>query len=197
MAGVRKSDGDLPPRTYLKRGTYFYVSRETGKWISLGIDKAKAIKRGQELYDGVYRDPSLGLDFSQLEDKSIASIGRHARTTVNIFDSSKRGAKDRGLAFDLSLQDVLDLLISADGRCTATGIPFSSERESGARVSLWKPSLDRINSKQGYILGNVRIVCIAFNIAAQEHGDEVFEKLALGFLKNCQRWKIERSETEP
>lgn len=192
MAGVRQAESDLPPRTYIKRGTYFYVSRETGKWVSLGCDKAEAIRRGRDLYDGIVRDPTLGLDLSKLQDRSIASIGRHARTVTNVLESSRRGARDRGLTFELTMQDISDLLIEADGHCTATGIQFSSVREIGSRLSLWKPSLDRIDSRLGYVLGNVRFVCAAFNIAAQEHGDEVFEKMALGFLKNCQRWKIER-----
>ena len=192
MAGVRQAESDLPPRVYVKRGTYFYVSRETGKWISLGCDKEEAVRSGRDLYDGIVRDPSLGLDLSKLQDRSIASIGRNVRTAVDIFDSSKRGARDRSLVFEITKQDILDLLIAADGKCTATGIQFSTEREEGTRLALWKPSLDRIDSKLGYVHGNVRIVCAAFNIAAQEHSDEVFEKLALGFLETCQRWKIER-----
>lgn len=196
MAGIRNIKSDLPPRTYLKRGTYFYVSRETGKWVSLGRDKENAIKRGRDLYDGVVNDPSCGLDFSAISGIDIPTIGRYAMTTMRIYDSSKRGAAVRGLKFELAKQDVLDLLIEANGRCKATGIEFSNERESGSRLSLWKPSLDRIDSKFGYIDGNVRMVCAAFNIAAQEHGDNVFEKLAIGFLKTRQRWNVGTTEIE-
>ncbi len=54
MGRKRKDDSQgLPPRVYLRRGTFFYVHRDTGKWENLGHDLAAARKRAEH-----YNDPT-------------------------------------------------------------------------------------------------------------------------------------------
>lgn len=52
MVGRRKIDYHLPPRMYLKSGTYYYVSREN-KWLNLGKDLAIAKRKWSELDGGI------------------------------------------------------------------------------------------------------------------------------------------------
>lgn len=56
MAGMgrrRKDDGlGLEPRVYERRGTFYFVHRDTGKWEALGKDKEAANRKAR-----VYNDP--------------------------------------------------------------------------------------------------------------------------------------------
>jgi len=48
----RKDDSQgLPPRVYLRRGVFFYVHRDTGRWENLGRDLASAKKRADHYND--------------------------------------------------------------------------------------------------------------------------------------------------
>src|SRR3546814_15533675 len=44
------------------------------------------------------------------------------------------------------------------------------------------PSLDRIDSGQGYLKGNVRLVCTIANFALNQWGDSVLRRLAHGVV---------------
>lgn len=65
MGRKRKDDSQgLPPRVYLRRGTFFYVHRETGKWENIGKDLATARKRADHFNDptGTYGTMAWFLD---------------------------------------------------------------------------------------------------------------------------------------
>jgi hypothetical protein len=71
------------------------------------------------------------------------------------------------------IQDVID-----HGFCEVTGLPFLFETGRGPFV----PSLDRIVPKRGYVPGNVRVVCLAFNTMVGDWGDDVAAQVAEAFL---------------
>lgn len=52
--GRQRKEGSqgLEPRVYVRRGTHFYVHRDTGRWESLGKDKDAANRRAR-----IYNDP--------------------------------------------------------------------------------------------------------------------------------------------
>lgn len=186
MVGKRKNPSDLPPRTYKRNGGYYFVSKATGKWIWLGKNLEVAKRMGQEFYEGRRRDPtavSLSDIAGAAECKNLKDVGASGRLITGLFERAKRGALTRRIKFHLTLQDVAAAYIESGGKCSATGIEFSSKREPGDRIALWAPSIDRIDSRGDYDRLNIRAVCVAFNLAAQDHGDEVFSKLAEGFLK--------------
>lgn len=87
----------------------------------------------------------------------------------NLYNQCKGRAKFRGMEFDLTFEEVVELFEESRGRCTLTGVPFSLSRIRGP----WVPSIDRINSDLGYVRGNVRVVCFAANIAMQQWGENV------------------------
>lgn len=65
MGRKRKDDSQgLPERVYLRRGTFFYAHRDTGKWENLGKDLATAKKRADHYNDptGTYGTMSWWLD---------------------------------------------------------------------------------------------------------------------------------------
>lgn len=89
-----------------------------------------------------------------------------------LWNQASRNAKRRGIHFDLSFFDLVEIIARSKGRCELTGVEFSNEKVGGRRRP-WAMSLDRINSKRGYTFDNCRLLCVAANIATSEWGDVV------------------------
>lgn len=62
--------------------------------------------------------------------------------------------------------EVLQVMLEG-GRCAISGIPFVFEKNNPLA-----PSVDRIDSRLGYTLENVRVVCQAINLGALHWGVE-------------------------
>lgn len=97
-----------------------------------------------------------------------------------IYTSSRTGAAARGFDFNLIPADMATLAMRANGRCELSGIAWDFRSKSLRGKRPWAPSLDRINSAEGYSLGNCRLVAVAVNIALSDFGEEILLKIALG-----------------
>jgi predicted RNA-binding Zn-ribbon protein involved in translation (DUF1610 family) len=80
----------------------------------------------------------------------------------------KKGAKDRGIPWTLTPEDLDRQWMSQGGICAVSGIPMS--QVSGR----YKFSLDRIDSSRGYLPGNIQFVCTVINkMKGELHLDEL------------------------
>jgi hypothetical protein len=95
--------------------------------------------------------------------------------SASYFFSLKKGAKDRGLSFLITLQEIWDLFKKQNGKCALSGIElkFNSER----KMHDGNASLDRINSEIGYIISNVQWVDKTINMSKQQMNNEQFIKM--------------------
>ena len=150
-------DLNLPPymeARAMKRGGYTYrVKLDDGRKIALGWNLQEALAEYQRLR-GRFADPA------QLASEIIR---RH-----------KRGAAQRGIAFELSAADVAAMLDRQASRCAVTQREFSNERPAGQRIRPWAASIDRRDPDQGYTRDNCRLVCASVNIAMNRFGDGAF-----------------------
>lgn len=73
-------------------------------------------------------------------------------------------------------------VMQSEGRSALTGIYFSDEKPAWAKAAPFSISVDRIDSNIGYTFDNVRLVCLAVNLAMREWGDGVLEKIGKAFL---------------
>jgi hypothetical protein len=73
---------------------------------------------------------------------------------------------------NLDLVFLKSLWAAQNGSCAITGIPMSSIAHDPCRVSL-----DRIDSEQGYLKGNVQLVCKAINLAKNDFPNEDIKNL--------------------
>lgn len=114
-----------------------------------------------------------------------------------------RGAKEREMRrknvrpFDIDKEYVESLLKSQEGRCAVSGLKMAGvgedEADGYAQIrSLKKVSLDRIDNSEGYVKGNVQLVCMGINYMMNNFPmDEVEE-----FLKAVVDSRIEMRERD-
>lgn len=92
--------------------------------------------------------------------------------------AAKYRAKKLNISFNLDSKYLEGIWEEQQGRCAVSGRDFDLSRpniEASTRPN--SPSLDRINPKEGYIKGNVRIVCYQVNTALNEYGEEALISL--------------------
>jgi hypothetical protein len=181
----------LPKSVYFKHGAYFYVSpdRTTGKqqWLPLGKEWNSEAKKKWRSFVLRHRTGTHSSKILYSEGDGLIPLEILRQQMTN----AKKNAKARGLEFTLILDDLKAMAETSHGKCALSGLPFeygNSKELFGTsirRKKLWSPSLDRIDCDLGYTQSNVRLVCMAVNIARQEFGDEVLFKIAHA-LSNIQ-----------
>lgn len=107
-----------------------------------------------------------------------------------LFVRHSKGAKARGIAFELTLQDVQVMLKASRGKCAVTDKPFSNEKPAGYRIRPWAPSIDRIDPRKPYTKENCRVVCAAVNVAMNQFGDALFMGLIEAIVRRVVREEL-------
>ena len=109
-------------------------------------------------------------------------IGIKSRTKKKGFPVSKM----------ITLSQLYGLAQTSNCRCAVSGLPFSMAKLDKWRAPPFKPSIDRIDSTQGYERHNVRLVCYAANLAMSEYGFEVLELIATGIAREDKLSEFEQ-----
>lgn len=182
----------LPKSVYLKHGAYYFVTTvalNKVEWIPLGRDKAKAAIEYRRLVSSTKSDRYARTKIYDNDKQNSGPIP--ILFLREMLKNARKNAKSRNLECLIDLDAVKMLAERSGGKCQLTGFEFEYgvAKESSAnsrRRRLWAPSLDRIDSEQGYTVENLRIICFAVNAAKQEFGDEVLFKIAKG-LSNMQK----------
>lgn len=91
-----------------------------------------------------------------------------------LLHGAKTRAKKKGFAFSLTNQDIEDMMVKGDMKCSLTGLSMNLESSGRKKANAFKCSLDRIDSNLGYTLDNVRLVCWAVNQMKADRTDEEF-----------------------
>lgn len=79
----------------------------------------------------------------------------------------------RILGFDLTPEYIQKIFDACEGKCAITGLPFSMELGTKKKRNPFRPSVDRINSKKGYIKGNIQIVLTIVNTMKMDYTDDI------------------------
>lgn len=100
-------------------------------------------------------------------------VGNPAR---KLLGSCRSSAKARGHQCILTIEMIEEMLVPMT--CSATGLPLTWEHMGSSKANPWAPSIDRLDCAKGYVPGNVRVVCWAFNQMRGDFPDEVIVALA-------------------
>lgn len=163
----------LPTDIKIKRDGYYWRPFKEAKIVKLGSTKSEALIN------------CLGIK-SGKTDVELLSLRNKEETAKSImFASMKCRARNKKLNL-MSKEDFVRLWDRAHGKCEATGIKFEYEQSEGNVKRPWSPSVDRIDSSGHYIYSNCRIVCTSVNLALNEWGDEVLNKIAIHLSKKLR-----------
>lgn len=100
---------------------------------------------------------------------------------LQLRDNAKVRAERLGVPFDLTrewLEGKLAGSCELTGRCFDLSIP-----PAGVRANPNAPSLDRLDSRGGYVVGNVRVVTVHANVARNEFSDAELLSLAHDIIR--------------
>ena len=114
--------------------------------------------------------------YRQKNKEKIATYHKHRREEnylQYLLIESKSRAKQCGWSNTLDLPWLESNFATLV--CAKTGISFSED-------SIWRPSIDRIDSEQGYTKTNCQLVCWAYNRAKSNMSDENMYKLCKGVV---------------
>lgn len=88
------------------------------------------------------------------------------------FKGFKSSAADRGLDFEISIEDVWEVFEEQDFKCALTGWDIGWAKSGHPQQST--ASIDRIDSSLGYVLGNIQIVHKHVNMMKQHYDNDYF-----------------------
>ena len=135
-------------------------------------------KRKSETQEARAKRLARMLEYRKKNSAAISVAVREWRlsSVVNVLRARLASAKDRAtkrkLPFDLTLEYLLELYYSAP-HCALTKLPFDIMQKRDT------VSLDRIDSRGGYTIGNVRFVLGQVNLAINEWGTSAFDGMCL------------------
>ena len=118
----------------------------------------------------------------------------HGDIPLDFFTTIKRGAKQRNIEFDITIEYIWDLLIHQNRKCALSGLDlkFSKIRKDKTTQTC---SLDRIDSSCGYLKGNVQWVHKRINIMKNKLLDKDFIYFCLMVAnKNKNKVVMENNE---
>jgi hypothetical protein len=87
------------------------------------------------------------------------------------FKKYYRGAKERKISFDLTVEDVAKVLSKQNYKCALSGQDISFKAQRG-KIHL--ASIDRVDSSKGYFKNNIQIVHKDINMMKLDHSQEYF-----------------------
>jgi hypothetical protein len=130
---------------------------------------------------------------SVAEKRPLATLKGGRRLTEGLLKSAsarlfkyarRRAWNSKGaIPFALSVDDVFARLREIDGKCAITGLPLDFGRPLAGHAGPFSPSIDRKIPEVGYVPNNIRIVCLAVNMALSFWGDDIFAVVADAYLR--------------
>jgi hypothetical protein len=118
-------------------------------------------------------------DYKEKNKEKIATyhkLRREENYLQYLLIESKSRAKQKGWSNTLDLKWLEDKF--SHTVCSKTGIVFSEDM-------MWRPSIDRIDSEQGYTKTNCQLVCWAYNRAKSNMSDVDMLKLCKGVVETA------------
>lgn len=144
---------------------------------------------GQAEFDRAYAAAAAGLPPAAPRKQRNVNRQRPSEMYLGLWAKEtiarlRQSAAKRRLNLEIKPADLIQLVEATDARCAVTGVPMVfPEKGKSWPISAYAISIDRIDNRQGYIPGNIRLICYAMNVAFMHWGEDVFAGLAKVFLE--------------
>lgn len=169
------------------------ITRARGKWYVYTRDTHKCLVRGfiggrddieQHVANNLDSLLAAATENEKLkDDRARASRARHRTfAAIQLHKTTEKRCRQKGIYFDLSIDDIHDILFHAGDECEVSRLPFDYGEKEVTREwhkNPFLPSLDRVDRGMGYSRCNVRVVCTSVNIGINEWGLAHFLKICL------------------
>jgi hypothetical protein len=109
--------------------------------------------------------------------------GKIGPMPITWFEVKRKSGLHRGYLWDLTPEYILDLYKEQNKLCALTGWPIGWP-EKGLTSTV---SIDRIDSSEGYLIGNVQLLHKDVNMAKQKYSQEYFISLCEA-VANKVKW---------
>lgn len=122
---------------------------------------------------------SLNKECKKCSNKRVENCHRgwHRGVRVSWFNKFKSNSELRGIQWDLSLDDVADLMEAQEFKCALTG--WSIEFPESGHPQKAPASIDRVDSKKPYSRDNIQLVTREVNMMKQQYSQA-------DFIKTCK-----------
>lgn len=101
------------------------------------------------------------------------------------FSCYVRGAYDRNLEFNITIEEVWNLFLKQNRKCALSGVDLVFAKTSKTK-STGTASLDRIDNKKGYTLDNIQWVHKDINYLKQDYDEKYFIEMCKNVTVNQQ-----------
>lgn len=101
------------------------------------------------------------------------------RVLTSIYNGAKRRAKKKGFGFNLTKDYIQEIYLNQQGKCAITGIKMTFIANDKYKISL-----DRIDSKKGYLKNNVQLLCWWVNRCKSNYSKQDLLVFAHGVIRS-------------
>jgi hypothetical protein len=103
---------------------------------------------------------------------------------IDLLNAAQFRARKRGIQMDLTIDDLMQIFMTQNGLCAVTGQEMQVKKRGPKDRGFlpWNISIDRKDSNGTYTFKNVRLVCTVVNLALNNFGDAVFEKMCRSYV---------------
>jgi hypothetical protein len=171
---IQPTVGGRPTSEYWFRpGRGYRLPKDTADLFSRWDSPEQILNRAQKLERMCL--PNFTVRF-QLPDKTLLAL---KRIVARAHNSAKKRAAKCGLEFKLNILDVENLLWDQGLCCAVSGLQFRPDAAGLNNFRApFRPSIDRLNCRKGYVKGNIRLVLTIVNLALSDWGDETLVEVA-------------------
>lgn len=164
----------------------WYLRKKTGTPLGKYCKECKR-ERGRERWNqpGEHRERGLlkKKEYQKENRQAFLDYGeKYYASKVGRAKILLKSAKLRGAKLGIDIDESFILNLMENDSCSVTNIKFDYNRSKTTTKNPYAPSLDRIDSKRGYLKDNVRLVIWQYNLMKGEISDDELFSICQGIV---------------